>query len=186
MLLVKRISEAKNIYLCPSEVKGKYIIRFAVCAKSTTEQDIEYSWREIQRLGDQVLVESNETKFFPLTSRELIKPAAAAADNKIIISNMSSNQQLNQETQQQESKNSVSQIVKMNGKINVPVCMNRSFSEVSVVNLPRLNDLKTAYTNLLEAAGEDIYREGLLKTPERAAKAFEFFTAGYHQDLKGE
>ena len=55
-----------------------------------------------------------------------------------------------------------------------------------MVNLPRLDDLATAYTNLLEAAGEDINREGLLKTPERAAKAFQFFTSGYHVDLKGK
>jgi len=59
-------------------------------------------------------------------------------------------------------------------------------SDISVVSLPRFNDLKTAYANLLEAAGEDISREGLLKTPERAAKAFQFFTGGYHQDLRGK
>lgn len=64
--------------------------------------------------------------------------------------------------------------------------LNRSVSDISVVSLPRVNDIKTAYANLLEAAGEDITREGLLKTPERAAKAFEFFTAGYHSDLRGK
>lgn len=82
--------------------------------------------------------------------------------------------------------NTSSQLIKLNGKIHLPesASINRSMSEVSVVNMPRLDDLKTAYTNLLEAAGEDINREGLLKTPERAAKAFQFFTAGYHQDIK--
>lgn len=39
------------------------------------------------------------------------------------------------------------------------------------------------YRQLLEAIGEDINREGLRKTPERAAKAFEYITKGYHEDI---
>ncbi|NLX13546.1 MAG: GTP cyclohydrolase I FolE [Phycisphaerales bacterium] len=37
---------------------------------------------------------------------------------------------------------------------------------------------------LLTEFGEDPNRQGLLKTPERVAKAYEFLTGGYHQDLK--
>ena len=38
----------------------------------------------------------------------------------------------------------------------------------------------------LIALGEDPDREGLAKTPERVAKAFQFLTAGYSKNLKDE
>ena len=38
-------------------------------------------------------------------------------------------------------------------------------------------------TQLLRALGESPKRNGLLKTPERVAKALQFMTRGYHQDI---
>lgn len=50
-------------------------------------------------------------------------------------------------------------------------------------------DLSVHYKKVLELLGEDPEREGLLKTPDRVAKAMMFLTKGYHQDpekiLKG-
>ena len=43
--------------------------------------------------------------------------------------------------------------------------------------------LTDAYRNLLEAIGEDPQRQGLARTPERAARALEFLTQGYRQDV---
>lgn len=51
------------------------------------------------------------------------------------------------------------------------------------------NHLKKDYSSILDRLGENVYREGLLKTPERAAKAMQFLTQGYEMDaaaiLKG-
>ena len=44
-------------------------------------------------------------------------------------------------------------------------------------------DTAKIYEQLLQSAGEDISRDGLLKTPERAAAAFKFLTQGYTQSL---
>ena len=41
-----------------------------------------------------------------------------------------------------------------------------------------------SYQTVIREVGEDVEREGLLKTPERAAKAMEFLTNGYKLDPK--
>jgi len=44
-------------------------------------------------------------------------------------------------------------------------------------------DMAHHFEQIITAVGEDVQREGLTKTPARAAKAFEFLTEGYTQDL---
>ena len=45
-------------------------------------------------------------------------------------------------------------------------------------------NIKIITTQLLKEIGEDPTREGLQKTPERVAKAWEFLSHGYKQDIK--
>lgn len=47
-----------------------------------------------------------------------------------------------------------------------------------------LDDLASHYKSILTLLGEDVEREGLVKTPMRVAKAMQVLTRGYTQDPK--
>lgn len=49
-----------------------------------------------------------------------------------------------------------------------------------------LRTLTESYRSMLLAVGEDPTREGLLKTPERAAMAMMYFTKGYEESVAGK
>ena len=51
------------------------------------------------------------------------------------------------------------------------------------MNDEKLKKLEMNTKNLLELLGEDPSREGLLNTPKRVAKAWEFLTKGYNENL---
>lgn len=54
--------------------------------------------------------------------------------------------------------------------------------EENELNLP---NLAAAYSSILRSLGEDPQRQGLLKTPWRAATAMQFFTKGYQETISG-
>ncbi len=59
---------------------------------------------------------------------------------------------------------------------------NEGYQRNDIYNEDKLKDLSNSYLQIINAIGEDPEREGLLKTPARAAKAFQFLTHGYHQN----
>jgi hypothetical protein len=58
-------------------------------------------------------------------------------------------------------------------------------SPTAITRQQSSDKLTSACRTILECVGEDPDREGLVKTPERMAKALKFFTSGYEQELKG-
>lgn len=47
-----------------------------------------------------------------------------------------------------------------------------------------LENIEKSVKTLLEELGEDVNREGLVRTPHRVAKAYEYLTQGYHKKIK--
>jgi GTP cyclohydrolase IA len=59
-----------------------------------------------------------------------------------------------------------------------------AYSKTENYDTKTTNLLKKQYKLLLNEIGENPEREGLVKTPERAAKAMQFLTQGYAQDAE--
>ena len=101
--------------------------------------------------------------------------------------------------------------VKSEGVMTLPVVPHRlsvdndesSFTSLRIRDAtspsPRQNEIKRAetkpdslaaltscYSSILKSIGEDTTRQGLLKTPERAAKAMLYFTKGYDEKITGD
>ena len=72
-------------------------------------------------------------------------------------------------------------IQRRNSDLDLEERLARDRSGLDKKNLDRIAN---AYRELLDAIGEDLDREGLRRTPDRAARALEFMTQGYRQDLE--
>ena len=67
-----------------------------------------------------------------------------------------------------------------NSDLDIEERLSRDGSALGEKSLDRITKV---YRELLDAVGEDVDREGLRRTPERAARALEFLTQGYRQDF---
>ncbi|MBO7285870.1 MAG: GTP cyclohydrolase I FolE [Alistipes sp.] len=57
-----------------------------------------------------------------------------------------------------------------------------NYKREDIYNQEKIDELMVHYREILRLLGEDPEREGLIKTPERVAKAMSFITKGYAQD----
>ena len=71
-------------------------------------------------------------------------------------------------------------IQRSNSDLDVQERFTREDNRLRENDLDRITD---AYRELLQGIGEDTDREGLRRTPARAARALEFLTQGYRQNL---
>lgn len=51
-------------------------------------------------------------------------------------------------------------------------------------NIEVTDDIREKYQSIIESIGEDVSRDGLLKTPERASKAMQYLTSGYEMNAE--
>src|SRR5437879_2944398 len=58
----------------------------------------------------------------------------------------------------------------------------KGYRKSEIFNEEILKEISSSYKNVLKDIGENPSREGLLKTPERAAKAMQFLTQVYEID----
>lgn len=56
------------------------------------------------------------------------------------------------------------------------------YEKIDQYNPQRIKNLSSNYKSIIADLGEDVNREGILRTPERAAKAIQFLTHGYDLD----
>ena len=85
----------------------------------------------------------------------------------------------------------LSQIAATNGDSKTAVVLSptrkaKNKVDEELKNEETVADIADNYKSVLALLGEDTNRQGLLKTPERAAKAMMFFTKGYRENISGK
>ncbi|XP_028281597.1 aromatic-L-amino-acid decarboxylase isoform X2 [Parambassis ranga] len=57
--LLKRITKSREIHLVPCQLSGSFVLRFAICARTTESCHIQQAWRHITQLTFELLQEGN-------------------------------------------------------------------------------------------------------------------------------
>lgn len=56
--LLKRINNARKIHLVPCQLAGRFVLRFAVCSRTTESRHIQEAWTQISKLATELLHQS--------------------------------------------------------------------------------------------------------------------------------
>uniref|UniRef100_A0A8C6KXB2 Aromatic-L-amino-acid decarboxylase n=1 Tax=Nothobranchius furzeri TaxID=105023 RepID=A0A8C6KXB2_NOTFU len=59
--LLKRITKSREIHLVPCQLSGRFVLRFAICARTTESRHIQRAWRHITQLAFELLQEQSES-----------------------------------------------------------------------------------------------------------------------------
>lgn len=62
--------------------------------------------------------------------------------------------------------------------------VSKGYNKIETWNVKNIEELASIYYRVLQLIGEDPEREGLIKTPERVAKAMNFLTNGYNTNAE--
>lgn len=60
--LLENLTEKKEIYMVAGSYHERFIIRFVICSRLTTKEDVDYSWNKIKEETDLVCSEEIHTK----------------------------------------------------------------------------------------------------------------------------
>ncbi|XP_067854783.1 aromatic-L-amino-acid decarboxylase [Heptranchias perlo] len=54
--LIKRINEMRKIHIVPCQLRDKFVLRFAVCARTVESKHIQYAWQNIKEIATDLQV----------------------------------------------------------------------------------------------------------------------------------
>uniref|UniRef100_A0AAX7T2B1 Aromatic-L-amino-acid decarboxylase n=1 Tax=Astatotilapia calliptera TaxID=8154 RepID=A0AAX7T2B1_ASTCA len=57
--LLKRITKSREIHLVPCQLSGRFVLRFAICARTTESHHIQQAWQHITQLTFELLQEAS-------------------------------------------------------------------------------------------------------------------------------
>ncbi|XP_076271335.1 3,4-dihydroxyphenylacetaldehyde synthase 2-like [Rhynchophorus ferrugineus] len=79
--LLQKISDRKNLFLIAGHANGRFVIRYAVCSRLTEKRDVDYSWKEIMEVTEELIPSKYK-------SHDLEKPTIAPLDIQTISGNV--------------------------------------------------------------------------------------------------
>lgn len=66
--LLSTINGSGKLHMVPSEVQGRYTIRFCAVAQNATEEDIDYAWDVISDISTELLEKEQDDEFVENTA----------------------------------------------------------------------------------------------------------------------